>query len=834
MLRSTFKSLLSRKARLLLSSIAVTLGVTFIVGTLVLNASLGKSFEQLFSTAYEGVDVVVLDEGSDEMSGRITSDVVDDVAAVDGVEKVDGVVAGQVNVVGQNGKVLPPSTFTIGQSWLGEEDPYVMREGEEPKADDEVVLSATLVDAAGYTVGDEIPLLSPAAPEEKMFKIVGVFGYTGDRDTLFGEGTVAFTEPAAQEFLLGEAGVYTSVQATGGSGTDAEQLSDDVASALGGGYDVKTGEEMAEETAGFFRAVLDIFQYVLLGFGAVALLVSIFLIINTFSIIVAQRTRELALFRAMGASRGQVFGSVMLEALFVGLIAGVMGFGLGVAVGYGGAAYLGNRGVELDTTLVIPWTAYLTALIVGVGVTMVAALLPARRAGRIPPIAALREAANTERPVKSFGIAGGATLAIGGGLLAAALAGAFGEPTDNSTLWGGFGGILLLFVGAAVFVPVVARPAVSAIGRLVSWSLPGKLGRRNSARNPRRTAITAATLMIGVTLVTAVGVLLSSLQSSVEKFFDENVSADMVVQGTQTGPVPPTFDESIIDDTAALDGVDSAVGIWAEQQAEVDGQVKYVQAVHDLPALTDLMGMTAESGDLDEIGPDEIVVSKGVSEDEGTKVGDTVEVVLPGAESPQEFTVSAVAKFGGMQGGYVISADNADQFTATGPVAGYVKLDKGADEGAVEDAVAGFLADNPVVTVSDTGALVDQQTESFDILLIIVQILLGLAMLIAVIGVVNTLTLSVLERTRELGLLRAVGLTRRKVSRMVTVESIVIALFGALLGLAVGAGLGVAVRELLADDFLTELDFPWGTMVFYLVAAVVIGYLSALIPAFRA
>lgn len=837
MLRATFKSLLSRKARLLLSSIAVMLGVMFIVGTLVLNASLGRSFEQLFSDTYESIDVQVLDsEAPSEMEGEpFDSEVVEDVEAVSGAERVDGLAVGQVSVIDQEGKIVPSFTsFTIGQNWIDPQDPIEMREGTEPTADDEIIVSAGLVNAVGYDIGDEVPLVTAASPNEEKFEIVGVFGYSGGRDTVSGESTIGFTEDAAQRFLVGnEDGVkYHVVYVEAAEGVDPDQLRDDIAAALGNDFKVQTGEEVAEEGGEMFQQVLDIFSYILWGFGGVALLVSIFLIINTFSIIVAQRTKELALFRAMGAARGQVTRSVMLEALVVGVLSGLVGLGLGVAVGYAGTVALGTSFVDMDTALVVPWTAYVTAFVIGVGVTMVAAVFPALRAGRISPMAALREASAVDRPVKAFGFVGGTLLAGGGGLLAASLAGAFGEAADSSTMWAGFGGVMLLFAGAAVFVPVVARPAVAVIGRLMSWSLPGKLGRRNSARNPRRTAITATTLMIGVTLVTAVGVLSASMQASMTKYFEENITADLLIQGEQTGPEPPTFSPNVLDDAADVDNVEKSTGMWVEMNTQVDGERQYVMATDDLPVLVDLMGMTEDSGDLDVIAEDELVLSTGAAENNDLDVGDTV--TMDFATDSQEMTVSAIADFGGMDGGWLISADNSDKFAQTNPTQAYVQVSEGADVSDVSDDLAALLTDNPMVTVSDISVLTDQVEQIFDIFLLVVQILLGLAMLIAVIGVVNTLTLSVLERTRELGLLRATGLTRGQVTRMVTVESVVIALFGALLGLGLGAGLGIAVRELLADDFLTELALPWGTMFAYVVAALVVGLLAALIPAYRA
>jgi len=839
MLRATFKSLLSRKARLLLSGIAIILGVTFITGSLVMRASFSTSIEGMFTTAFESVDVQVSSDGTNAATGQpnpIPEDVVGKVSSVEGVSSATGLVSDATNtvvVIDKNGKAIPAfGAPTIASNWTGVEAPMEIREGAGPVADDEIAISASLADSTGYKLGDQFPVISSITSEQKSFKVSGIVGYTGGRDTLGGEKTMWFTTPAAQTLVMGTTGSFTNIDVKAASGVSDEALRDRISGALGSSYKVQTGEDLAKEISGQFDEILGAFNNILIAFGAVAVFVSIFLIINTFSIIVAQRTRELALFRAMGAGRGQVINSVLLEALIIGVLAGVVGLGLGILVGWGGTAALGGLFGGMDATLAVPTSAIVSALAIGIIVTMLAAVFPAIRASRIPPIAALRDAANAERSVLPFGILGGIFLIGGGGLLTWALTGNAG---DNRLMVMG-GGILALFIGAVIFTPVIARPLVSVIGRIMSWSMPGKLGRRNSGRNPRRTAITATALMIGVTLVTAIGVLGSSAQASIDKYFANSVKADLMIGSAAPSSVIPSFKTEVLGEMKAVPGVKLVVGAWMDLGATVDGRDSQVLAVDDLAGQNYMFATKSKEGNTSTLGPNDVVIDSGTAEQENLKIGDTVDIGFTGHDAVKKtFTVTGITEAGAEGGGaYTISSVNADQFGTKNPIQAYVELDDDADTQQVTDQINTLLADNPLVTVNDVSALSDQIKQIFDIILTIVQVLLIVAMGIAVIGVVNTLTLSVLERTRELGLLRAVGMTKSQVTGMVTVESVVISVFGAILGLAVGAGLGIAAQQALKDQFLDTLAMPWNTMAFYLVAGVVIGVLAALIPAYRA
>jgi putative ABC transport system permease protein len=552
----------------------------------------------------------------------------------------------------------------------------------------------------------------------------------------------------------------------------------------------------------------------------------VFLILNTFSMLVAQRTRELALLRAIGASRGQVIRSVLLEATVIGLVASVLGLGAGVGVGAAIAAvFSGLGGAHLALSITVPPTAVIASFVVGLGVTLVAATVPAVRASRIPPVAAMRDAETPDKPLTRLTVTGAVVLAAGATATGFAL-------TGNASLWLLLVGVLFAFIGVALLTPLISRPVVSLLGRLFSWSLPGQLGRRNSARNPRRTAVTAGALMVSIALVTGVSTILSSATTSISQAVEKTLRADLVISGQQRGPLPPTFDPAVVDRTAALPGVRRVAAI-TQSMGALDGSHAFLGAVRDLADTTAVLGLQAASGSVDSLGPRQLVIDEQGAKDRHLSVGSTVRVQLPKGDA-ETYTVTGIYRKNDASNGVLLPHDAVRQFTAPNPSLGLIQLDPGADVKAVQSAVDRLLVDSPEVTVADRSDFVKQQTATFGTILKFIQILLALAIVIAVLGIVNTLALSVIERTRELGLLRAIGLRRSQTMRMITVESVVISLFGTLLGIVVGLGLGAAVVRALEDQGFTTLSLPWSQMVTYLVAAGLIGVVAAILPAVRA
>ncbi|EEP75163.1 hypothetical protein MCAG_05490 [Micromonospora sp. ATCC 39149] len=840
MFRATLKSLLARKVRLVLSGLAVVLGVMFVSGAFVLTDTLGRSFDAVFADAFEGVDVnvaakpklVVGEAEGEQVSPPFGADVVDRVRAVPGVASATGVVSADgARLIGSNGKAItsfgPPQ---LGENWTGESDVVRLREGRAPQADDEIVVNAALATAAKVKVGDRVGALTAFESKRRDFTLVGIFGYSGGRDSIGGVNQIAFTTPTAQRLMLGKPGTFNSVTVQAADGVRPEAVRDDVARALGAGYDVKTGEELSAAASASLKEGLSFFNKVLLGFAAVALLVGTFLILNTFSIIVAQRTRELALMRAIGASGGQIIGSVVLEALAIGLVASVLGLGAGIGVGALLAWAFGRFAGGLSLAGIgVPPMAVLSAFAVGMLITVVAALLPALRASRIPPIAAMQDVATPDRPLTKITVSGAVVTTLGGGLLALGLTGNAG----GSTLMVILGGVLFTFIGVALLTPLISRPVVSLLGALFAWSVPGRLGRLNSGRNPRRTAITAAALMVGIALVTGVTVLLDSAKSSISATAERIVDAQLVISGEQTGPRPPTFDPSVVDRAAALPGVDAVLGVYNDN-AVVDGDPKYVVALTDLAAMARIYGTVAQSGTIATLGPDQVALSVSGAKELGKSVGDRLTAQFARGEGPHTYTVTAVLPDERSIGSIILPEQAGAEFTNPQPFSALVRLSAGTPVSQVQPQLDSLVADNPEVSVADRASYIKQQTSVFDTLLTMIQILLALAIVIAVLGIVNTLALSVLERTRELGLLRAIGLRRAQTMRMITVEAVVISVFGALLGVAVGTGLGAAVVRALKDEGITDLVLPWSQMGIFLGLAALIGMIAAALPAVRA
>jgi putative ABC transport system permease protein len=829
MLRATVRSLLARKARLVLSGLAVVLGVMFVAGAFVVTDTLGRSFDAIFASAYSETDVsisakpkiAVSEMDGEETAAPVPAAKVAQVARVAGVKSATGIVAADgARVIGSDGKVLTSAgSPRIGANWTGTDDLLQLRQGRGPQSADEIAVNATTAKLAGYKVGDRVGVLT--LQPKKEFTLVGIFGYSGDRDSLGGVQEVAFTEPVAQTLMLGNAGEYTSITVRADAGVTPTVLRDRIAATMGPAYVVKTGDQLAKESAASLNQGLSFFNKILLGFAGVALFVGVFLILNTFSIIVAQRTRELALMRALGASRRQMIGSVLIEAVVIGLIAAVLGLAAGVGVG-AGLAYLFSKyanGLQL-APVGVPLAAIISAFLVGVVVTVVAALLPALRASRIAPVAAMQDVATPDRPLTRVSVAGAAVGAIG----AAALGVGLYADAGDTTLLLILGGVLVTFVGVALLTPLISRPVVSALGRLFSWSLPGRLGRRNSGRNPRRTAITAAALMVGIALVTGVTVVMQSAKTSMSAQFEDLIKAQVVISGEQNGPRPPSFDPAVIREAGAIPGVRAAAGLWSDQ-ALINGRRDSVSATEDAARLTAAYGGPA----LATLRPDQMAVSA----DEHLAVGTRLTVQLARGDA-KTYTVVATYPEDALPGDYLLPAAAVADFAVPQPVYGVVRLTDGTAVAQVLPQIKALLADSPEVSATDRTAFIRQQAGQFDTIITMVQILLALAILIAVLGVVNTLALSVLERTRELGLLRAVGLGRAQTMRMVTVEAVVIAVFGALLGVAVGAGMGAAVVHALRGEGITDLVLPWTRMGIYLVLAALVGVIAAVAPAIRA
>ena len=821
MLRATLRSLLARKLRLLLSAAAVVLGVAFVSGALVLTDTLGRVFDDLFQSTSDGTDVEVrgraLFEG-DQGTTRapVPAAVVDRLRQVPGVAAVTADVVGYAQVVGKDGKAYgsngPP---TFGQNYDASPltSPYTLRVGA-PPGPGEVAVDARTAQQTGYVVGDRVPVLLPQG--QRTFVLSGVFGF-GANDNVGGASIAAFEQGLAQE-LFAAPGEVASVRLAA-DGVGPQELRDRVAAVLPAQAEALTGADSAQQQADQVKGFFGFFRTFLLVFAGIALFVGAFLIFNTFTILVAQRQRELALLRALGASKGQVTLSVVAESVLVGLVASLLGLGLGVVVAKGLQALINAFGGALPSgPLVLAPRTVVVSLLTGLVVTVLAALLPARRAAAVPPVAAMRDAAAPERSLRRGSIVGAVLLAAGAAVLGVGLRG-------ELALVGA--GALVCFLGVAALSPLLSRPVARLVGAPLTRAVPGRLGRLNAMRNPQRTAATAAALMIGLALVTAVGVLGASAKASVEQVVADSVGAEVIVQGTGFQGFP----SAIADVLAGTDGV-SAVDRVRAEQAQLGDSTTVVTAL--APAAIG-RGVRLERADGElALGPGRLLLSRTQAQASGAAVGDRLTLRLARG-SARELTLVGTYEDSQLVGPVLLDlASAADGFSSRTDTVLLVSAEEGTDTAALVAAAEAATVDYPTVQVLDQTSFVADTASDIDVVLSIINVLLALSVLIAVLGIVNTLALSVLERTRELGLLRAVGLGRRQVRRMVTVEAVSVAVFGALLGIAVGSVFGLALQRALADEGLTELRFPVGRLVLFVLVAALAGVVAALLPARRA
>lgn len=825
MLRATLRSLLARKLRLLLSAMAVVLGVAFVAGSLTLTDTLGKVFDDLFTSVNAKTDVevrgppVFTGGGADSPRAPVPADLLPRVAAVDGVDRVVGDVSGYAQLLKKDG-----SAYTTGGAPMFgvnyDADPrtstFTITSGAAPMTADQVALDVSTADKTGYRPGDTVTVQLVSGPHR--FTVSGTFGF-GVSGSVGGASIVAFDDATAQG-LLGRPGEYEALRIAGRDGVSESALRDRVAAALPAGYDAITGRQSAREDANDIKNALGFFNTFLLVFAAVALFVGAFLIFNTFTILVAQRQRELALLRALGASRRQVTGSVLVESVVVGAVASALGLGLGVLVALGLRALVNSFGGALPKgPLVVSARTVVVSIAVGLVVTCLAALLPARKASAVPPVAAMRDAATPEASLRRTSLLGVVLLVIGVAGVAVGLSG-------QLVLLGV--GALLAFLGVAALSPLLSRRAARVLGAPLSRGLAGRLGRLNAMRNPRRTASTAAALMIGLALVSAVSVLGASAKTSVTKIVQGALGADLVVQQRGGGD---GLSPAVGDALTALPQV-GRVDRLRFDSAQVQGGVESVTAV-PASAIGHTVDIAPVAGDADHLTPSSVLLSKSKAEDLGVAPGDSLRVQLRRG-GPRTFTVAGTYVDNQLVGSVLF--DSAVSTDFGGQLDGVLLVDAAAGTSTADlrSAVDAVTQDFPTVQVQDRAQFTQQSASQIDTVTNIISVLLLLSILIAVLGIVNTLALAVLERTRELGMLRAVGLTRRQTRRMVTVEAVIVAVFGALLGVVVGSALGIAFQRALADQGVTELRFPVGRLALYVVVAGLAGVVAALLPARRA
>jgi putative ABC transport system permease protein len=808
------------------------LGVAFVAGTMIFTDTLNRTFTALFESTAADVSVApatAFEEGVNGPSGSLAhlpSALVEQVRAVDGVAAAEGYVQTEgVYVLDRDGEVLDTGGAPgVGVSWFDDRDlsPSELTDGRAPARDGEVALDRTTAEETGYAVGDRVTLLTPGPRVEA--EVVGIFTFGRDGG-LAGASLTAFDLGTAQA-LLGLGNDFTGINVLAADGVSDNDVRDRVAAAVGSDYDVTTAQEQADEQSAALEEGLSFITVLLTAFAGIALFVGSFIILNTFSMLVAQRTRELALLRALGAGRSQVTRSVLAEAL----VMGVTGSSLGLLGGFGIASALralfGTFGLTLDGDLVLSAGTIAWSYAVGVLVTLVAAYLPARRAAATPPVAAMRDDhVAVERSLRRRTVAGGLLTTLGAG----ALTGSALADGGTAAQLVGVGGLGIV-LGAIALSPVLARPFARTVGALVPrlWRTTGHLARENAARNPRRTAATASALMVGLALVTAFSILGASANASVDKLIGTALRADYVVSTAVGQP----FTTEIAERLRTVDGV-ASVTQMRFGQALVGGQETLLAAVDPATLGSTVLLDYVDGSSAGLAGPG-LVLDEPTAAGHGWDVGDTVEMVTATGQTAR-LTIGGIFTANQAVGPAVVSLDT---FGATGgaELDRYVFLDvaDGADTTAVRSAIEAAIDPYPVVTLKDRDEFAGEQKGQVDQILLLINALLVLSVLIAVLGIVNTLAMSVLERTREVGLLRAIGMTRGQLRRMVRLESVLISVYGSVLGLGLGALIGISLTRALSDQGISELVMPGGRLAVFLAIGAVIGVLAAAWPARRA
>ena len=838
MLRLTWRNLLARKVRLLMSTLAIVLGIGFLAGVMTFSTGLNATFDNIVNGSTS--DAVVRPAGDVQAASAgvgtnqvITPADVDKLDALPEVEDAVGSVDGIGSfLLGKNGKLVggqgaPTLAFNYAPSEnMAGDQVLELSAGDWPAKPGEITLDTSSAERGSYEVGDTVTLIVPTDEMQRKFTLVGTADFNGGGTA--GATLVLLDTAEAQDIFLDGQDAFTSVALTGASGVSQTALAAAAKKVVPDGFTAVTGDKVVKETQDQIGQFLDVISIFLTTFAVIAIVVGAFIIFNTFSILVSQRVRESALLRALGASKKQVTRSVLVEAFLMALVGATVGLLLGLGLSRLLAGLFRSFGLDIagDVLTLTPFTI-IAGYVVGILVTMVAAFVPARRAAKVAPVAAMRDDLTVQEKAMSLRLVlGTVALLVGVALAAAGLAGAPG--TD--AIWIGAGAVIWV-VTTAVLAPVIGKPVLiacrSLFGRL--FGTAGRLAGENALRNPRRTGATASALMIGLAVVSAVGVLASSLSATQDKIVDEQFTSDFLVQTPTFQGFPAQFGDRM----EKVDGV----SLVSRQQGtpvsvEVDGKpdqsfaVGVDQGFFEVYKLTMVEGTEAISGH-------QTLLSEGRAADLDAKPGDTLDVQFPGGRTiPLE--VQGIFEDTPTTGGMTVPLSvlrDAGLKRADSTVS--IMVADGADRALVKRDLEDVVKDLPILAVQDKEEFKDLISGQVNQLLYVIYGLLALAVIIAVIGIVNTLGLSVLERTREIGLLRAVGLSRRRLRTMITLESVAIALLGAVLGMVLGLVIGVVLRQSLKDD-LTELSLPLGSLLVFLVVAVIFGVLAAIVPAVRA
>ncbi|MET8447809.1 FtsX-like permease family protein [Streptomyces sp. NPDC005209] len=840
-LKTSMRNFFAHKGRMALSAIAVLLSVAFVCGTLVFTDTMNTTFDKLFSLTASNVTVSPKGASNDDTPQNgvplsLPASAVAQVKSADGVKSAEGAVSSlNVTVVNSHNDNMGSSNGapTIAGNWTRNDlRTMEITSGHAPRGPTEVMVDADTADKHDLKLGDELRTIAQTG--DLKAKIVGIATF---KVTNPGAAVVYFDTATAQRELLGATGRFTQINVTAAAGVSDVRLKQNVTRTLGAGtYKYQTAKENADENRKGIGQFMNVIKYAMLGFAGIAFLVGIFLIVNTFSMLVAQRTREIGLMRAIGSSRKQVNRSVLVEALLLGCVGSILGVGAGVGIAVGLMKIMSSMGMDLSTRdLTVKATTPVVGLVLGVIVTVLAAYLPARRAGKVSPMAALRES-GTPTDGRAGWIRGLIGLVLTGAGTAALYAAATADKAKDGSLVLG-AGIVLSLIGFVIIGPLLAGGVVRVISAVLlrAFGPVGRMAERNALRNPRRTGATGAALMIGLALVACLSVVGSSMVASATNELDKSVGADFIVQGHQR--IFPQAQHAM-ERTAGLAHVTNYKEVDATLTSP-DGKADDKGVTAADPSYADDLRRTTTEGTLkNAYGTDAMAVGSDYAKKHGVHVGDTITVAFKHGRTAK-LKVAAITDDDTAldKGARYMSMATMEKYVPKSQVPPNVIMFAKAKDGQEKQAYAALKASLkkwPQYEVRDQTDYKQELKDQIGQLLNMVYGLLALAIIVAVLGVVNTLALSVVERTREIGLMRAIGLSRRQLRRMIRLESVVIALFGALLGLGLGMGWGATAQRLLALEGLNVLEIPWPTIIGVFVGSAFVGLFAALIPAFRA
>jgi putative ABC transport system permease protein len=825
------KSVRARWGRTLAILFAITASVSFVVGSFVLADSLRATFDNLFQELNEQVDLEVRAAqafDSDDARDPIDVAIADTIRAVDGVAIAEPILQRYAQLLGADGQAIsPPGGPTFGVSWEGDDglQGVTVKEGRAPSGPDELAIDKATADTEGFAVGDTVSYLTDIGTFQGT--ISGTVGL-GSADSFGGAQLVALDLDTALVHF-GADGKVDAIDISVADGFDVVEVQRAIGAVLPPQTEVVTGEEVAQETADNVNQFVNVFGTGLLIFAFITAFVSAFIINNVFQITIGQRLRELALLRAVGASGRQVRWMISIEAFALGALATVLGILGGLLVARGLIAAFDAAGAGFpDTKTVLQARTILVAAIVGIGITMASVIVPSRRAAKIPPVAAMRPELGFAAMRSRRLVAGVVVTVVGVTMF---LVGLFLRPggTRGLAVFAGLGA-LLLFLGVASLSSTVATPVTRVIGWPIEklFKVPGALARQNVARVPRRTSSSASALMIGVALVSSTAVFASSLRASLIDTLESAVSADYIVTDSGFQGLSPVVSETLAA-VPELEAVTPIRGI----SGQVDGSTKNFGAV-DPVAFDKLVDPDLQSGTIAELGVNELLLHKDPAADLDASIGSTVDVTF---QNGVEQTLTVAGIYGDATfGNWLIGLDTLAEVSEAPARDFFViaKLAEGVDPATGDDAVRAAMAPFPQANVQTNAEFLDSQEAQINQLLLIITLLLAFAILIAILGISITLALGVFERTREIGLLRAVGMNKRQTRRSVRWEAVIVSTFGALIGIVVGTFLGVILTLAVPDDVISKLAFNPTIIVAILIGAVVAGLVAALYPSYKA